>query len=339
MSSTISTDSRLRDRAIARSLPLMPRRLVQRISAPYIAGVTMADALRTVDSLAARGMGTTIDVLGEAITRREQAIATRDAYLETIAALAAHDGRDGHDGHDGRDPQPHDIHASSINNVSVKLTALGLGIDDDLVHDNVREIAAAITALPHGFLRIDMEDAPYTDATLALYRRLRDGDGFGDKVGIVIQAYLKRSRADVEQLAAEGARVRIVKGIYQESETIAYRDMHTINQNFVHLCRVLGEAGCHVAYATHDDRVIDGCVELVRELDLSRERYEFQMLLGVREQRRDDLLDQGHPMRVYVPYGAQWYEYSLRRLRENPRVAGHVAADVLQSWRRRLTRR
>ena len=311
-----TTEPRLRDRAIVKTIPMMPRRLVQRLSAPYIAGASLESAIHTVRSLADRGMGSTIDVLGEAISRREEAVATRDAYLETIDELAKLD-------------EPTKL----VRNVSVKLTALGLGIDDRLVHDNVDAIAEAMQKIG-GFVRVDMEDSPYTDATLELYRSLRDSGR--DNLGIVIQAYLKRSRADVEALASEGARVRVVKGIYVEPEAIAWRDMATINRSYLDLCRILAEAGCHAAYATHDDKLITGCLDLVEKQGLATDSYEFQMLLGVREGRRDDLVDQGHPMRVYVPYGAQWYEYSVRRLRENPRVAGQVAEATLASWRKRL---
>ncbi|MCW2921242.1 MAG: L-proline dehydrogenase [Thermoleophilia bacterium] len=312
-----TTEPRLIDRAIVKTMPIMPRRLVQRLSAPYIAGDTLDGAIGVVTSLAARGMGSTLDVLGEAITSREEAEATRDAYLEAIAELGQLDA-----------PTP------LVRNVSVKLTALGLGIDDTLVHENVDAIAAAMQQIG-GFVRVDMEDTPYTDATLELYRSLRDAGR--DNLGIVIQAYLKRSRADVEALASEGARVRVVKGIYVEPLELAWRDMATINRSYLDLCRILAEAGCHAAYATHDDKLISGCLDLVERMDLSRDLYEFQMLLGVREERRDDLVDQGHPMRVYVPFGAQWYEYSVRRLRENPRVAGQVAQATLLGWKRRLT--
>jgi proline dehydrogenase len=297
-------------------MPMLPRGLVQRLSAPYIAGDTLESALEVVRSLAARGMGSTLDVLGEAISSRAEAEATRDAYLEAIAHMADLD-----------EPTP------LVRNVSVKLTALGLGIDDRLVHDNVDAIAEAMQGIG-GFVRIDMEDSPWTDATLELYRSLRASGR--DNLGIVVQAYLQRTRADVELLASEGARVRVVKGIYVEPEAIAWRDMQTINRSYLDLCRILAEAGCHAAYATHDDQLISGCLDLVDQLDVPRENYEFQMLLGVREDRRDDLVDQGHSMRVYVPFGAQWYEYSVRRLRENPRVAGHVAQATLLGWKRRL---
>ncbi|MCW2948991.1 MAG: L-proline dehydrogenase [Thermoleophilia bacterium] len=314
------------DRAIVRTVPLMPRGLVRRISAPYIAGATMAQAMATVQRLAHAGLGTTLDVLGEAISEREQAVATRDQYLAVAAAL----------------PQIAEVSSptsstgvvgAGVRNVSVKLTALGLGIDDALMHDNVAAIARAMADIG-GFVRIDMEDSPYTDATLELFRSLR-AEGH-DNLGIVVQAYLRRTRADVEALAADGARVRVVKGIYVESAEIAFQDMGEINRSYLELCRALAVAGSHVAFATHDDELIDGCRALVADLELPPERYEFQMLLGVREGRRDELARAGHPTRVYVPFGAQWYEYSVRRLRENPRVAGHVARETLAGWRRRI---
>jgi proline dehydrogenase len=219
-----------------------------------------------------------------------------------------------------------------VRNVSVKLTALGLGIDDDLVYDHVRSIARAQQAVG-GFVRVDMEDAPWTDATLELVRALR-AEGLSN-VGAVIQSYLKRSAADVEQLAGDGVPVRMVKGIYVESPRIAWQEMTQINRSYVECTRMLMEAGTHVALATHDDALLASCSELVTELSVDTTRYEFQMLLGVRETRRDELAQAGHPLRVYVPFGAQWYEYSVRRLRENPRVAGHVARATLDGWRRR----
>lgn len=320
-----TTEPRLTDRAIVKTIPMMPRSLVRRFSAPYIAGEDLDEAITTVRGLASRGLGVTIDVLGEAISRRDEAIATRDGYLATATRLGELD-----------EPNlPSDaIIGAGVRNVSVKLTALGLGIDDRLVHDNVADIARAMANI-NGFVRIDMEDSPYTDATLELYRSLR-AEGH-DNLGIVVQAYLKRTKADVEQLAAEGARVRVVKGIYVEPTDIAWRDMQTINRSYVDLCRILIDAGCHVAFATHDDTLVRGCLDLVEQRSVAPDRYEFQMLLGVREGLRDDLHEQGHPMRVYVPYGAKWYEYSVRRLRENPRVAGHVARATLDGWRRKIT--
>jgi proline dehydrogenase len=315
MSPAASThDVRLRDRAIARTLPMMPRRLVRRFSAPYIAGESLKEAMGVVRRLRAGGMTTTMDVLGEAISSRRQAQATHDAYLETLDELAT-------------------VGDAAVMNVSVKLTALGLSIEPVVALDFTRSIVERARELG-GFVRIDMEDSPYTDDTLDVFRTLRR-EGF-ENVGIVIQAYLLRSAEDVAQLAAEGARVRLVKGIYLEPAAIAFHDMERINRSFLELAEVLLAAGCHTAFATHDERLVRGTQALVARLGIGREQYEYQMLLGVQEQLRDEVLAAGHPLRVYVPFGHQWYEYSLRRLRENPRVAGHVADDVLGSMKRRL---
>lgn len=310
----VTTDARLRDRAIAKTLPVMPRGLVRRMSAAYVAGETLDDAMRVIEGLAAHRMTSTLDVLGEAIAHRSEAEATRDEYLAALDRLAMLGNPD-------------------LVNVSVKLTALGLAIDDRLALDLTRAIAVRARELG-GFLRIDMEDSPYTDMTLDLFRALHR-EGF-ENVGIVVQAYLKRSRADVEQLAHESARVRLVKGIYIEPESLAYRDMRVINRNFVALARTLAEAGCHVALATHDEMLVYDTMRVLEDLAVPTDRYEYQMLLGVREPLRDDLVAREHPMRVYVPFGAQWYAYCLRRLRENPRVAGHVASDILGNVRAKV---
>lgn len=294
----------------------MPRTLVRKLSAPYIAGESLGQALATVRRLSAGGMTTTLDVLGEAISHRSEAEATRDQYLAALDQLAG-------------------LGVPALVNVSVKLTALGLAIDDRLAYDNTLAIVQRAGELG-GFVRIDMEDSPYTDATLDLYRTLRRKGH--DNIGVVVQAYLKRSRADVEALCALGARVRVVKGIYIEPESIAYRDMRVINRNFVALCRQLAEARCHLAIATHDEVLVYETQRIIEDLAVSADRYEYQMLLGVREELRDDLLARQHPMRVYVPYGAKWYEYSLRRLRENPRVAGQVAAGIMGNMRASFSR-
>ncbi len=311
-----STTPRLRDRALARSLPLVPRRMVRHFSAPYIAGETLAEAIATVQTLRRGGMLTTLDVLGESIRRRYEAEQTRDAYVEALDRLASLDDQ-------------------AAINVSVKLTALGLGIDDSLAYDLTRELAERTSQLG-GFLRIDMEDTPWTDQTLETYRHLR-ADGF-ESTGVVLQSYLRRSMRDAESMAAMGARVRLVKGIYVEPEELAWRDMAAINDSYIELSRVLLDAGCHVAWATHDEELVRRTGELVREYDVKPDGYEYQMLLGVQEPLRNRLVAEGHSVRIYVPYGARWYEYSLRRLRENPRIAGHVAADVLGGMRARLRR-
>jgi proline dehydrogenase len=311
-----ATEPRLRDRAIARSLPLMPKRLVRRLSAPYIAGDTIGDAIATIRRIEQLGMSTTLDVLGEAVRTRYMAELTRDEYLAALDRLA-------------------ELGNPDLVNVSVKLTALGLGLHDDLAAKHLRAIVKRADELG-GFVRIDMEDSPFTDRTLDLYEVLRR-EGF-DRVGVVIQAYLKRSRADVERLCAMKARVRVVKGIYLEPESIAFRDMRVINRSYLSLCEQLAEAGCHAAYATHDEMLVWETQQIVERHGLTADDYEYQMLLGVRESLRDDMVSRGYPTRIYVPFGARWYEYSIRRLRENPTVAGYVAGDVMRTMRDRLTR-
>jgi proline dehydrogenase len=287
------------DRAVATALPIVPRSIVRRVSAPYIAGPTLADACRTVQALNGEGKCATIDVLGEEIHRAEEAHAIAAAYADVLAAI--------HD--DGLDA-----------NVSVKLTGLGLKLDVDLCHallEGVVRDAAARGA----FVRIDMEDHTCVDDTLELYRKLR-GAGL-DNVGIVFQAYLKRTHHDIADLRELRPSVRLCKGIYVEPGSIAFHDPEVIRRSFVSCLDALIDGGSRVAIATHDEALIGE--SLARVASLPREAYEFQMLLGVREGRAGELVAAGHGLRVYVPYGQRWYEYSLRRLQENPEMAGVIA--------------
>lgn len=305
-----TTEPRIRDKALAHMLPLVPRRLVRSFSRPYIAGSSLDDALNLVERLAGDDLSTTLDVLGESVRRQHETECTTRLYVQALDRLAT-------------------LGDPDLVNVSIKLTALGLGFDETLAEANLRTIVEC--ADRHGgFVRIDMEDSPYTDATLAMYEALRE-DGL-DQVGVVIQSYLKRSAADVVRLADLGAPVRLVKGIYQEPSGIAFREMDAINTSYIELSRTLAEAGCHIAFATHDELLVAAARDIVDEFSLEPDAYEFQMLLGVTEPLRDRIAADDHPMRVYVPFGSQWYEYSIRRLRENPRVAGYVAADVLRKF-------
>jgi proline dehydrogenase len=290
------------DRAVVRLLPAVPRPLVQRLSSPYIAGATLDEARRTVAALNAEGKLATVDVLGEEVTRQEEAVAIADAYRELLAAL---DG-------DGLDA-----------NISVKLTGLGLKLELGLCRALLTSLVED-AADRSSFVRIDMEDASCTDDTLTLYRELR-GRGH-ENVGIVLQAYLKRSMHDIAELAPLRPNVRICKGIYVEPASIAFQDDDVVRRSFVSCLDALLEAECYVGVATHDEKLIRYALD--RLTGLSPLEYEFQMLLGVRERRASELVDAGHRLRVYVPFGQRWYEYSLRRLQENPRVAGHVARDV-----------
>jgi proline dehydrogenase len=301
----------LLDRAIARTLPAIPKPVVRRLSDRYIAGPALADAIETVRTLNAAGKKATLDVLGEEVGTVEEAVVIRAEYEEAMEAIE----REGLDA-----------------NVSVKPTALGLKVDPDLCADNVR--ALVLKAAERGrFVRMDMEDSTTTTATLDLYRRLRS-EGH-DNIGIVLQAMLRRTLDDVLGLAELAPNVRVCKGIYVEPAELAYQGDEAIRFNFVEAMSALWSNGAKVAVATHDDVLVAKALALIEERRLGLERYEFQLLLGVREELADELVRGGHTVRIYVPYGRKWYEYSLRRLQENPKVAGYVARDTLRRLRPR----
>jgi proline dehydrogenase len=288
------------NRLISLSLPLVPRFVVGRVARPYIAGEALSDAIRTIRELAARGALGTLDLLGEEIRDIPASLEIGRRYEAILDAIAQQDVSSG---------------------VSVKLTALGLRLDPEITRGMLRNIVTRAREIGR-FVRIDMEDATTTDETLAIHRELRE-DGF-DNVGVVLQACLKRTEADAEELAAAGADVRVVKGIYIEPEEIAWRDRAKINDQFMRVTRILIDGGATTVVATHDDELIRQTVDLMVERGLEPGELEFQMLLGVREERRDELLAAGHRMRIYIPFGEQWYAYCVRRLRENPEIAGHV---------------
>ncbi len=303
---TIHRALALLDRAIVRVLPAVPRPVVRRLSDRYIAGPELRDAVAVVRKLNGAGKLATLDVLGEEVASREEALAIRGEYEEAMATIE----REGLDA-----------------NVSVKLTALGLVVDPALCAESVRALVRA--AAENGrFVRIDMEDSSTTTATLDLYRELR-AEGH-ENVGIVLQAMLRRTLDDVLELVSLAPNVRVCKGIYVEPADLAYQGEEAIRFAFVEAMAALWEGGAKVAVATHDEWLVDEARRLIEERNLGPERYEFQMLLGVREALADELVREGHTVRVYVPYGLKWYEYSLRRLQENPKVAGYVARDTLR---------
>jgi proline dehydrogenase len=299
----------LLDRAVVTLLPAVPRRLVQRFSARYIAGSELADALGVVTELNRSGKMATVDVLGEEVTDATEAEAIAAEY---VAALEAFE-------EGGLDA-----------NVSVKPTALGLKLSYDLCKRNVEAVIAAAEPT-NRFVRIDMEDSSTTDDTLRLCRELQ-AEGHG-RVGTVLQASLRRTVADAAALA--GASVRLCKGIYVEPLELQFHDDDEVRASFVHALEALLDGGCYAAIATHDEALVLESLRLVRERGLARDQYEFQLLLGVRPELGDRLVADGHRLRIYVPYGRQWYEYSLRRLQENPKLAGYVAGDVARTLLRR----
>ena len=299
----------LLDRAVVTLLPAVPKRVVRTLSSRYIAGPTLDDALRVVSGLNAEGKLATVDVLGEEVADASEAEAIAAEY---VAALDAFE-REGLDA-----------------NVSVKPTGLGLKLGYDLCKRNVETVIAAAEPT-NRFVRIDMEDSSTTDDTLRLFRELRE-EGH-TRVGPVLQASLKRTVADAEELA--GASVRLCKGIYIEPEPIQYRDDPRVRGSFVKSLAILLDGGSYAAIATHDEWLVDESERLIRERGLTPDRYEFQMLLGVRPELGDRVVADGHRLRIYVPFGRQWYEYSLRRLQENPKIAGYVAGDLGRSLLRR----
>ncbi|MBL7998952.1 MAG: proline dehydrogenase family protein [Candidatus Kapabacteria bacterium] len=290
---------------IVRSLPLVPKPVVKTVAKRYIAGDTLKDAVHTVQQLARIGATSTVDVLGEFVSSRERAeheCAASDAVLEAF-------------------------HTYNLNAyLSVKLTSLGFDIDDEFCYKNI--LALVTKAHEYGlFVRLDMENSPYTTRTLDLYKKLRS-NGF-DNVGVVIQAYLHRSEEDIRSLVRLNADVRLCKGIYVEDASIAFKDRGEVQRNYKKLLRMLLDGGCSTHIATHDDVLIDDAQEYTGAQNIDKQQYEFQMLLGVREERRNDIISDGYRMRIYVPFGEDWYGYSVRRLKENPQIAGYVLKALL----------
>ena len=295
----------LLDKAIVRLLPAVPKPVVQRLSDRYIAGPELADACRVIRRENEHGKLATVDVLGELVDEPGEAREFVDDYLEVLAAI-----------------EREELDA----NVSIKPTAFGLHVDRELCRDNVTEVVEDAAARGN-FVRVEMEDSSTTDETIALYRELREGGH--DNVGIVLQSYLRRTLEDVEGLLDLTPNVRLVKGIYVEPETIAFRGYEEIRQSYVECLEKLLGAVCYVGIATHDEWLIEQGLRLVDELGLTPEKYEFQMLLGVSVRRGEELVQDGHRVRTYVPFGERWYEYSLRRLQENPKIAGYIASDTV----------
>ena len=282
----------------------MPKSVVKMFAGRYIAGDKLMDAVSSVKNLNSKNLMATLDVLGESITEKSEAQKCKD---ENIIALDAIDR--------------HKLDC----NMSIKLTMLGLNIDFDFCLKLTEEILAKAKSI-NRFVRIDMEDSSVTESTIRIFEECRKKF---DNVGIVIQSYLKRSNDDIIRLTQQKANFRICKGIYIEPEEIAFKDPDDIRKNFVKILRTAIERKAYCGIATHDEWIIDESKKLVREFGLKRKDYEFQMLLGVRESIRDNLVKEGNRVRVYVPFGERWYEYSIRRFKENPNMAGQVLKSIL----------
>lgn len=292
------------NRILVASLPFVPKFIVRRVASRYVAGETLDDALRLVSELNQQGAMVTLDLLGEEVSQREKAEACADEYVNILGRIKAQ----------GLD-----------SNVSIKPTMLGLKIDEGFCRDAIERIVVAAKETG-SFVRIDMEDRTTTDATLRIYRHLHEKHGH---VGVVLQAYMRRTLADIAALPESGANIRICKGIYVEPRAAAWKGYATVRANYLHALETMLDQGIYAAIATHDEYLVCRAVALLRKKNVPRDRYEFQMLLGVDEPLRRILIGEGHRLRVYVPYGRDWYPYSIRRLRENPEVARHVLKAML----------
>ncbi|TLY29820.1 MAG: proline dehydrogenase [Ignavibacteria bacterium] len=288
------------NKLVVATLPAVPKTLIRQFANRYIAGEDVADAVRVVRELNVRGAMATLDVLGEDIPIPEEALKARDMIAQLLETIK-------------------DERLDS--NVSIKLTQLGLKLDRDFCLENAGRIVERARALGN-FIRIDMEDSSCTTDTIRIYRQLRKQF---DNVGIVLQARLRRTLEDAESLIREGLKnFRLCKGIYIEPEEIAFKERGAINENFTRILELMLDAHSYVGIATHDTRLVDSAYRTILERKIPRGNYEFQMLLGVRPELREKILRDGHRLRIYVPFGKQWYEYSIRRFKENPQIAGYV---------------
>ncbi|MBK8984629.1 MAG: proline dehydrogenase family protein [Chloroflexi bacterium] len=275
--------------------------LARSVAGRFVAGENIAAAMEAARTLNDKGLSVTLDFLGESVNTADEARAARDEIMAMLDAIAA----------------------NGINgNVSVKLTQLGLRVDEDLALDNVRRLLERAES-HNNKVRIDMEESAVTDATLAVYGRLRDELGFGQRVGIVIQAYLYRSQADVASLIDAGAWVRLCKGAYAEPSDVAFVDKADTDANYVKLMEMMlspeaRQRGVHLGIATHDEKMIQAALAYAQAHNIGPREFEFQMLYGVRRELQEKLVADGYQVRVYVPYGTAWYPYFMRRLAERP---------------------
>jgi proline dehydrogenase len=301
------------NKIIAGMLPYMPKGLVWLFSKRYIAGKKIEDAIEISRKLNAEGMMVTIDLLGEFITELKQAEANKNEYLNIIDTIQK---------------------AKIDGNYSLKPTMFGLLIDTEVCYTNIREIVAKAASY-NNFVRIDMEDSQCVDLEIDLFRRLKAE--FPKNVGLVFQAYLKRTLGDLTNLLDIHSKeipinYRLCKGIYVESEKIAYKKYEEINAHYLEDLGFMFKNGIYPGIATHDKPLIEGAYKLIEKYKVPREMYEFQMLYGVTPQLRKSIVDENHRMRIYVPYGEQWFAYSTRRLKENPSMAKEIIKALF--WRK-----
>ena len=289
-------------RFLVKTVSTMPKKVVWLFSKKYIAGTTLQSALDVVKDLNSKGCYATLDVLGEAVTNEEEAIIAKNQAMEALNAI---------------------VNEKLMANLSIKPTQMGLSIDKDFAYEQILELVKRANELDN-FIRMDMEDSPYTSSTIEIYKRIYEQY---ENVGIVLQAYLKRTYDDAVILNKIGTNYRICKGIYIEPATIAYKDKQVIRDNFMNVLETILKSKNYVGIATHDKYLIEKSYDLIKELNIPKDKYEFQMLLGVREDLRDKINADGNKIRIYVPFGKDWYAYSIRRLQENPNIAGHIVKE------------
>jgi proline dehydrogenase len=289
----------LLNKVVVGTLPAVPRPIIRYFANRYVAGETLEDAVRCIRQLNSEGICATLDVLGEDITDEQEAIASREQSIEVLRTIA----------NEGLD-----------SNLSIKPTSLGLKLCNALCADNVREILK-VAERYNNFVRFDMEDSSCTSDTISIFQDLQKGYS---RIGIVLQARMRRSEADVKALMKYKTNFRLCKGIYREPAAIAFQGKRDVRQNFIKLLEMMLKNKCYVGIATHDSVLIDAAYKLINGLGLQGNEYEFQMLLGVRPELRRKLIDDGHKVRLYVPFGEHWYGYSMRRFKENPEIAGYV---------------
>ena len=282
-------------------------RLARKLASRFVAGETVAEAITTLRELNASSLSASLDLLGESVLHAEEAERACKTYLEILERI-------------------HGVHANA--NVSVKLTQMGLDIDEQLCIRNMRAIIGK--AKQYGsFVRIDMEQSSYTEKTLRLFTDVLYPE-FGNTVGVVLQSYLRRTAADVDAMIALGARVRLCKGAYKEPEDVAFPDKKDVDANYIECMERLLERGNYPGIATHDVTIIDHAKAFTKQHAIPAERFEFQMLYGVRRDLQFRLRRENYNMRVYVPFGTHWYPYLMRRLAERPANIAFITANLLK---------
>lgn len=282
---------------IVNTVKILPKPIIYLFAKKYIAGKTLAQGVAAAKELNSVGITATMDVLGESVSRKEDAINFVNDFLELLDT----------------------IEKEKLNsNISTKPTQFGLNIDFDFCYEQYEKIIERAKKY-NNFVRIDMEDSSTTDSIIKLYKKLYEK--YPDNVGIVVQAYLHRTLDDVRDLNKSKTDYRICKGIYIEPEEIAYKKKEEIRDSFIDSLALMFDDDCYVGIATHDKPIVDRACKIISERNIAKDMYEFQMLYGVTEKLRQQILDDGHKMRVYVPFGEQWHFYAVRRLQENPQLA------------------